>query len=109
MAPGEFLTVEYDQINVDLGGNSGVINGELGTGGLVLYIDNQFGNANSILDFVQWGAAGSFRESLAVQAGEWTTGEFVNVSTNVNNSIIFDGEGNAAADWAETTVPSFAR
>ncbi|NAS32786.1 hypothetical protein GTQ40_17535 [Flavobacteriaceae bacterium R38] len=107
LAPGEFLTIEYDLINVDQGNNSGVINGELGTGGLVLYVDNQFGNADSILDFVQWGAAGSFREGLAVQAGEWTAGEFVEVIGSDATSIIFDGEGNAAADWAETVTPSF--
>ena len=65
------------------------------------------GDANNLIDFVQWGAAGSIREVTAVAAGQWTAGEFVTVTADANNSIIYDGTGNAAADWAETTTPSF--
>ena len=102
--PGEFLVVTYDQINA----TASQINGANATGGLGLYIDNSdFTDPNTLADFVQWGAAGSIRENVAVQAGEWTAGEFVTVVEDANNSIIFDGEGNRAADFAETTVPSF--
>jgi len=87
---GEYLTLEYNMPNEE--------------GGLGLYRNNAgFGNADNIVDFVQWGAAGSPRENVAVEAQLWTTGEFVEVMGNENNSIIFDGEGKGASNWSETT------
>ncbi|WP_350292808.1 spondin domain-containing protein [uncultured Croceitalea sp.] len=88
---GEYLSVSYDMPNEN--------------GGLGLYINNSgFGDAANIADFVQWGAAGAVRESVAVTAGLWTAGEFVPVMGNENYSIVYDGEGNGAANWAETTT-----
>ncbi len=91
LAAGDYLVVSYDMPNV--------------TGGLGLYIDNSgFGNAATLADFVQWGAAGSPREDVAVSAGIWTAGEFVPVMESATNTIIFDGEGVGAANWAETST-----
>ncbi|NER15509.1 hypothetical protein GWK08_18790, partial [Leptobacterium flavescens] len=72
--------------------------------GLGLYSTNEFGSSDAIEDFVQWGEGGSAREDVAVAAGIWTAGEFVPTVTNPNNSIVFDGEGNGAANWGETTT-----
>ncbi len=110
--PGEFLTIQYTALNIDFGNNSGIINGEVGTGGLALYnegaADTGFGDVNNLIDFVQWGNNGSFREQLAVDAGIWALGEFVEViGDEGGTSIIFDGEGDSAADWAETIETSF--
>ncbi len=91
LAPGAFLVLDYDMPNA--------------TGGLGLYRNNSgFGDAANIADFVQWGDAGSARENVAVAAGIWTDGDFVPVLGNANNSIVFDGNGNAASDWAETAT-----
>ena len=91
LAPGEFLSVSYEMPNAD--------------GGLGLYINNTgFGNASTIADFVQWGAGGSPRENVAVDAGIWTAGDFVEVVDSADNSIIFDGEGNGVENWDETTT-----
>ena len=88
---GEYLSVSYDMPNEN--------------GGLGLYINNSgFGDAANIADFVQWGAAGAVRENVAVTAGIWTAGEFVPVIGSADNSIVFDGEGNGASNWAETTT-----
>ena len=88
--PGGILVVTYDQLNVA----AGQINNVSGTGGLGLYtVGGDFGNAETLADFVQWGAAGSFRESVAVTAGQWTAGEFVEVIENATTSIIFDEKG----------------
>ena len=104
LAPGELLVVTYDQINVA----AGQINDVSGTGGLGLYVDNSdFTDPSTLADFVQWGAAGSIREVTAVAAGQWTAGEFVDVIGSDVTSIIFDGQGDAAANWAETATPSF--
>ncbi|MEM8847629.1 MAG: lamin tail domain-containing protein, partial [Bacteroidota bacterium] len=94
LAPGEYLVVSYDMPNAE--------------GGLGLYVDNSgFGDASTLADFVQWGAAGSPRENVAVEAGIWTAGDFIPVRGNENYSIIFDGEGNGVANWAETTTVTF--
>jgi len=86
---GQYLVLPYDMPDE--------------SAGLGLYSNNEFTNANSIVDFVQWGEGGSARENVAVAAGIWTSGEFIPTISNASNSIIFDGEGERASDWAETT------
>ncbi len=77
------------------------------SGGLGLYATDEFASSDAIVDFVQYGSGGSARENVAVAAGLWTAGEFVPTVANAENSIVFDGEGNAAADWSETTTVTF--
>ena len=87
LGAGEFLVVEWDQLTE--------------SEGLGLYNTNTFANPDAIVDFVQWGAAGSARENVAVAAGIWTAGEFVPNVTVPSYSIAYDGEGDAASDWTE--------
>ena len=96
LGAGEFLVVDYDMPNE--------------VGGLGLYINNTgFGDAANIADFVQWGGSGTSRENVAVAAGIWTAGDFVTVTNNPDNSIIYDGEGNASSDWSEEVDPSLGQ
>ena len=44
---------------------------------LALYSNNSFASSASMVDFFQYGAGGIGRESLAVTAGLWTTGDFI--------------------------------
>lgn len=63
--------------SVDLGRALGAITrteGELG-----LYTAPTFDSPSAIVDYVQWGAADHGRESVAVEAGIWTAGAFVEV------------------------------
>ncbi|MGX1930787.1 spondin domain-containing protein [Flagellimonas sp. 2504JD4-2] len=91
LAAGSFLSVSYEMPNAD--------------GGLGLYSNNSdFTDASTLTDFVQWGAGSSARENVAVEAGVWTAGDFVPVMGNAENTIIYDGEGTGAANWAETTT-----
>lgn len=90
--PGEFVVLPYTMPNDE--------------GGLGLYSMNQFTNADALMDFVQWGAAGSARENIAVEAGIWTAGDFVPTVRLESYSIEFDGEGNASGDWSEEVNPS---
>ena len=92
LASGEFLVLPYVMPDDE--------------GGLGLYSMNQFANPDALMDFVQWGASGSAREDVAVQAGEWVAGEFVPTVRLNSYSIEFDGDGNTAADWAEEVNPS---
>ena len=72
--------------------------------GLGLYSSNSFTSTDAIVDFVQYGAAGSARESVAVAASLWTAGDFIPTVGSANNSIVFDGEGNGVSNWAESTT-----
>lgn len=74
--------------------------------GLGLYSSQAFTNADAMLDFVQWGAAGAARENIAVEAGIWTAGDFVPTVRLDGFSIEYDGEGDASSDWTEEVNPS---
>nr|WP_299000355.1 hypothetical protein [uncultured Allomuricauda sp.] len=94
MTPGSFLSIAYEMPNAE--------------GGIGLYANNDgFGDAANIRSFVQWGAAGSPRENVAVAANIWTEGEYVEVVGNEDNSIAYDGEGFSASDWSETSETTF--
>lgn len=93
LASAEYLVVSYDLPDSE--------------GGLGLYNTNEFTNSDALVDFVQWGATGSARENVAIAAGQWIAGDFVPVVGNINNAIAYDGEGDAATDWAETTTLTF--
>ena len=74
---------------------------------LGLYNSNSTGftSPSDMEDFVQWGSGGLTRENVAVAKGIWTAGEFVATAAS-GSSIEYDGEGNAASDWAEATTPT---
>ncbi|WP_394751171.1 spondin domain-containing protein [Spongiimicrobium salis] len=92
LAPGDFLVLPYSMPDDE--------------GGLGLYSSDAFASAEAIVDFVQYGAAGSAREDVAVEAGIWTSGDFVPATRLNSFSIEFDGEGDASTDWSEEVNPS---
>ncbi|MEM6559084.1 MAG: hypothetical protein AAF605_04790 [Myxococcota bacterium] len=93
LAPSESVIVE-----VELAGES-----DLG-----LYLSNSFGEADALVDYLKWGQSISAdRESVAVAAGQWTAGDFVDVTgLAIGSSLEYDGEGDASADWVEQTAPT---
>ena len=91
LEPGEFVTV-------NAGFNVSSDDGEMG-----LYITNSFGSSDAILDYVEWGSTGHTRSSVAVAAGIWTSGDFVDAFSS-SNSLEYDGEGDSSTDWSEDTA-----
>lgn len=69
--PGETIIVQWEEAQ---GGD-----GELG-----LYIFDSFGNSSFMVDYMEWGSAFHFRESVAVSAGVWNSGEFVEGNSPYN-------------------------
>ncbi|WP_299047747.1 T9SS type A sorting domain-containing protein [uncultured Polaribacter sp.] len=69
--------------------------GELG-----LYRNDSFGSTASIVDYIEWGATGHRRASVAIEAGTWTNENFI-PAFNESNSIQYDGVGNNAGDYFE--------
>ncbi len=112
LGPGRYSRIGALEIegNLVLGaGELAVVSYNMPTesGGLGLYrTGGGFGNPDNIVDFVQWGEAGSPRENVAVSAGIWTEGDFVPVSGIDTYSIEYDGEGDAASDWTEASNSS---
>ncbi len=62
--------------------------------------DLEFSEPAFMLDFVQWGESGIGRESVAVEKGIWTAGDFVPAIAD-NHSMEYDGDGNASSDWVD--------
>ena len=73
-----------------------------------LYINGTFSSSSSIRDFVQWGSGGNGRESVAVSAGIWTSGDFV-PDVAEGHSIEYDGEGSSSSDWFDQPVPTIGQ
>ncbi|MEE9373406.1 MAG: T9SS type A sorting domain-containing protein, partial [Saprospiraceae bacterium] len=89
IAPGEYLTV-----------NASVLNYSSSDGELGLYVDNNYTDPNSIIDYVEWGSTGHRRSSIAVSANIWSTDSTATSFAN-DKSLLFDGEGNNPSDWVE--------
>lgn len=85
LAPGELVVVSGQTL-----GNS---NAELG-----LYLNNQFTNPASIIDYMEYGSSGHARAAVAISAGIWFVNNFV-PTPGAGQSMNYDGEGNTAADW----------
>ena len=94
LQPGEILAVSNFNAVDDPS------EGEVG-----LYLDNQFGNPNSIIDYVDWGVAGGGRSGVAVDAGIWTDGDVV-PAFPTGSSIEYDGAGNSSGDWNVQSSPT---
>ncbi len=67
------------------------------SGGLGLYNSSSFLSAAAMDDYVQWGAGGAQRESIAVMASLWVAGEFVDTPS----PYVYTGDGsqNGLSAW----------
>ena len=87
LLPGEKLAVPLgvdpvpDLIGVVAIADVSLPIGEVTTrdGELGLYSDNTFNSSDAIVDYVEWGMTGHARSDVAVEAGIWETGGFVEV------------------------------
>lgn len=87
LEPGESVVVDASGIGISAGG------GEVG-----LYSSSNFGDAGAILAYVQWGSDSHGRTEVAVQAGVWAAGEFVEGG---GSAIVSSGNSpNSASDWS---------
>lgn len=107
LGPGNYrqisaLTVVNGSTNLNPGAHLVITFDLLGdsSDGLGLYRTNAFASSDAIVDFVQYGAAGSPREGVAVGAGVWTSGEFINTSNlQSGTTLSYDGGGVSESDW----------
>lgn len=82
---------------VDLGDGLGTI--AAGEGELALFASDALDDASAIVDYVEWGSSGHRRSGLAVEAGIWTEGAFVEVPPEAG-SIASSGQiGAGQEDW----------
>lgn len=87
LASGEIIEVDTSVVGLSASG------GELG-----LYTSADFGNADDIIRYVQWGSEPHGRTSVAVEAGVWAAGEFID---NAGGSIESAGSNPVStADWS---------
>jgi len=103
----QLSTLTTDSGNLMLGaGNDLMISGftlNSTASDLGLYINNSnFANANTMIDFLQWGSSGNGRESVAVSKGIWSTGDFINTS----GPYFYNGNGTqtGVSFWSNSTL-----
>lgn len=87
LAPGRII--EIDTAAIGLSAESGEV---------ALYTSSDFGNADDILRYVQWGTDSHGRTEVAVAGGVWQDGDFVdNQSTNIEST---GSDPASASDWS---------
>jgi hypothetical protein len=86
MAPGDILVVS--------GHSMGVADDELG-----LYSTPSYTNPDAMTDYVEWGSTGHQRSTVAVAAGIWNTGDFLDFFPGTDETYMWDGTGDAPANW----------
>lgn len=87
LAPGRIIEVETGSLGVRAD------DGELG-----IYTSRDFGSADAIVRYVEWGSSGHGRSDTAVAAGVWIAGDFV---ANDGANIQSTGSNPASAsDWS---------
>lgn len=85
---GGYLVVRWDKFGVD--------DSEVG----IYSRGGEFGNSETIVDYLQYGSAGHRRETVGDEAGVWTTGLALEVPGD-GQSLIFVGmSDDHAANWA---------
>jgi len=97
------ITVDQGSLNLSAGASvtltwnsAGAMN--MNGSDLCLYQPGpDFTNPNHIIDFVQWNSGGNGRESVAVAAGLWSAGTFVNGNSPM--SYIGDGLQSGVQFW----------
>lgn len=73
---------------------------------LALYTAPEYNNAEALVDYVAWGSAGHGREGVAVEAGLWNAGEFLEMPAE-GMSLTYVGMAETPmANWS-MAEPSF--
>lgn len=88
--------VEYAAV-FEMGAALGTISkadGEMG-----LYLEPSFDSPSSMVDYVEWGTSGHGRSGVAVLAGIWIEGEFVEIPPEATSISSSGAGGPGAADW----------
>ncbi len=93
---GGFLVVAWTELDNDADGDAEVGLYKAGTG--------DFGDSNQMLDYMQYGAAGHFREGVAQAAGFWTEGEFVAAPASGMSLQLVDNAATGTSNWIERTA-----
>ncbi len=68
-------------------------------GEVALYDSNSFGSSDSILSYVEWGSSGHPRSSVAVNAGIWPAGGFVETTSATVTIIANTVPATEPAHW----------
>lgn len=106
---GGLLTVHFNQSGVNTATDVYIAGEVLSTtSDLGLYInDNNFASAANMHAFVQWGGVPNGRQSVAAQAGLWTTNAFV-PNPAIGQSVELCGTGDATlvTSWIATGSPT---
>jgi hypothetical protein len=108
VAPGATVAVVAGDAAVEFPPEAGTIAGAVTAGGgfgslstdgeIGLYTSSNFGDADAIISYVEWGSTGHGRSATAVDAGIWDDGGFVDPAGGA--LIVLDGTNPMSESWA---------
>jgi len=109
--PGDFLILHLGADGTDGALNfytgSGTFRNFLSTDSVSFHALTPFTDSTTVIDFVQWGAAGSPLEAAAVAAQVWVNGEFVdNSQQTAQGSLASFGATVGADRWSVDNTPT---
>lgn len=104
------------RVSLDPDADLGVVVGAAGllpvlvapAGEVGLYSSGNFGDPNSIVDYLEWGSGGHFRSTVAIAAGIWDENSVIPMEGSEGGLRVTEG-GDAAAEpveAAEVAAPS---
>lgn len=75
-------------------------------GEFAFYTSTKFDRASAIVHYVQWGKAGGPREEIAVKAGIWEAGAFVDSGSLAEGGVLeYDGRVPGQGNWITRAGP----
>ena len=102
LAPGGYVVLHKSAGDNDTQNLYGVSFNYGTSGGELVLASGSTSNAVNYRDYVRWGPSPKAKESKAVEAGEWETNTFIDMTGFVagTQALVYDGAGDTAADWA---------
>jgi len=107
LSAGDYVVVHINATGTDTstdlydGGSTNMSN----TQGVIALFSSTTHSADTIVDYVEYGAGGQANESKAVSAGIWTEGDYV-PDVDEGHSLEYKGSGDNSSAWFDQAVPT---
>ena len=95
-----------DGEGLSIGGDVAVLAARGGFGSLLasdgeiaLFRSEQFSSADELVTYVEWGSADNSTEAIAVEAGLWETGAFIEIPPDAFGVVSTRTDADSSRDW----------
>jgi hypothetical protein len=105
LAPGTALIVSYaeeadPELVIPAAGLLPIL--KSGSGEIGLYASGDFGDPDSIVDYVEWGSTGHVRSTVAIEAGLWPEDQVIVIDGSATGLTVGDRSEPGPQGWSVT-------